>query len=107
MILHSSYCFCVLCCLLRYLPGELHHCVPRHLSVVEDKASDMGKGLGTSRAQGHSCQGVGAQVQELQVGDAGHNFADLKMMMTMSDVCLLCCKNKQPTKAQNLTSNKD
>lgn len=65
--------------LLRYLPGELQHGVPGHLSVIEDEASDSGEGFSTPRLEGHSCQRVGAQVQELQVGDAGHDFTDLKM----------------------------
>lgn len=64
--------------LLRYLPRELHHGVPGHLSVVEDEASDPGKGFGAPRIEGHPCQGVGAQIQELQVGDVGHDFMDLE-----------------------------
>lgn len=64
--------------LLRYLPSEQQHSIPGHLSVVEDKASNPGKGFGTPRLEGHSSQRVGAQVQELQVRDVGHNFTDLK-----------------------------
>lgn len=64
--------------LLGYFPREQHHGVPGHLSVVEDKAPDPGKGFSTPWFKGHSCQGVGAQVQELQVWDVGHDFADLE-----------------------------
>lgn len=64
--------------LLRYLPSEQQHSIPGHLSVVEDEATDPGKGFGTPRLECHSCQRVGAQVQELQVRDAGYNFTDLK-----------------------------
>lgn len=65
--------------LLRYLRGEQHHGIPGHPGVVEDEASDPGKAFGTARLNGHFCQGVRAQVQELQVGDVGHDFIDLKM----------------------------
>lgn len=64
--------------LLSCLPGEQQQGVPGHLGVVEDEASDPGEAFSPSRLQGHSSQGVRAQVQELQVGDVRHDFTDLR-----------------------------
>lgn len=76
--------------LLRYLPSEQQHGIPGHLSVVEDKATDPGKGFGTPWLEGHSCQRVGAQVQERQVRDVGYNFTDLKITKIVMCVFTFC-----------------
>lgn len=64
--------------LLRHLPGQQQHRLPGDLSVVEDKPSHSGKRSSTLWVKGQSSQRIGAQVQELQVGDAGHDFTDLQ-----------------------------
>lgn len=64
--------------LLRHLPGQQQHRLPGDLSVIEDKPSDSGKRSSTLWVKGHSSQRVGAQVQKLQVGNAGHDFTDLQ-----------------------------
>lgn len=69
--------------LLRHLPGQQQHRLPGDLRVVEDKPPDSGKRSSTLRVKGHSSQRVGAQVQKLQVGDAGHDFTDLQTTATV------------------------
>lgn len=64
--------------LLGHLLGEQQHGVPGYLGVVEDEAADSGEGFSTPRLKGHSCQRVRAQVEELQVGNVGDDFTDLK-----------------------------
>lgn len=56
---------------------EFVHGVPADVRVDEDKLSDPGENLSHAGIQLYAAQGVHAQIEEVQVGDAGNNGADL------------------------------
>lgn len=53
------------------------HGVPADMCVNQDKPSDPGEDVSHAGLQLHAIQRVHAQVKEVQVGDIGHNGADL------------------------------
>lgn len=61
--------WCVLC--------ECVHGVPADVCVNEDKFPDPAEDLGHAGLQLYAAQRVHAQVEEVQVGDVGHDGADL------------------------------
>lgn len=61
--------WCVLC--------ECVHSVPADVCVNEDKFPDPAEDLGHAGLQLYAAQRVHAQVEEVQVGDVGHDGADL------------------------------
>lgn len=66
--------FChLLWCMLR----ECVHSVPADVCVNQDKSSNPGENVSHAGLQLHAVQWVHAQVEEVQVGDIGHNCADL------------------------------
>lgn len=79
-LLKETDLVCVLF-VLRYLTSEQQHSVPGYLGIVENEAPDSGKGFSPSWFKDHSCQGVGAEIKKLQIGNAGNNFTDLKNKM--------------------------
>lgn len=56
---------------------ECVHGVPADVCVNEDQLSDLGEILGHAGLQLRAIQRVRAQIEEVQVGDAGNNGADL------------------------------
>lgn len=56
---------------------ECVHGVPADVCVNEDKLSDPGENLSHAGLQLYAAQRVHAQIEEVQVGDAGNDGADL------------------------------
>lgn len=53
------------------------HAVPAYVCVNKDQSSEPGENVSHARLQLHATQRVHAQIEEVQVGDVGHNGADL------------------------------
>lgn len=56
---------------------ERVHSVPADLRVNEDEFPDPAEDLSHAGVQLYATQRVHAQIEEVQVGDVGHNGADL------------------------------
>lgn len=63
--------------LLRHVPCEHVHGVPADVRVNEDEFADPAEDLGGGGHQLDAAQRVHAQIEEIQVGDVGHDGADL------------------------------
>lgn len=63
--------------LLWSVPGERVHSLPADLRVNQDEFPDPAEDLSHPGVQLHATQRVHAQIEEVQVGDVGHNGADL------------------------------